>query len=574
MAFKILTIANMELPFWKLPSGDTVDNRVPYSMSIPPATFTGAGALQQIGITASDIERIRAGYNPFDILRANGVTQSNPLVSDNVTFYGGSSALRGYIGSNNLQSNPLYFKVRVWNTLVPICVVDDNNDISIVSMDKVGDEWKLYVNYYGGDHGIDVGLTNNQSPYRLLRDFDWGDAPEPERSNLDMFDITQRFSPRVAQDGIGCWALNKTEMTEFTNDLYRPSNATYFSTVPLPKPWENILTCRFYHGMIDDVILRSGKAAITCGGFNFGGGWNSAGSAHKEYDVLQKEWSVHDFGEINISRGLESASLKRGNFLDYAPFVKYQLYLPYVGYCDVNPNDIIDGIVGIKLNVNFITGQGLYIIYTRNNSHHTVISGDVDEQVILTVPCTLGIEVPFTANMYGNVLTSIVRTIGTAGSIGISGGLASGVASAGATANALLTQAKRLPSEKKEERYRLEDRAFEISNNATQSQIAINSLSQGMNVLDIPPTTGRSGGGFNSDIGTLGSLQPFFIITFPIVATPDGFEDIYGNRCAVIDELSNCQGFTQIVGVTPDDNLQPNKYQSEIIALLQSGVYL
>lgn len=527
MAFKILTIANMELPFWKLPSGDTVDNRVPYSMSLVQTTFTGAGALQQIGITASDIERIRAGYNPFDILRANGATQSNPLVSDNVTFYGGSIALRGYIGSSNAN-----FYVRVSDTQVPICVVDDNNDISIVSMDKVDDEWKLYVNYYGGDHGIAVTFTNNQNLYRLLRDFDWGDAPEPERSTLDMFDLSNRFSPRAKNSGMGNYILAKEDVDALMSDLWDTTIIEGFNYKVFGNPLDSVLSLKWYYGIRDIINKTQLQVPLTIGNLNMGK--QSGESSSIRVYACASEYATFDFGTLNIDGYREAKNIKRDDYLDYAPFVRYQLYLPYVGYIDLNTNEIIDGILGIKLNINLLTGQGLYVLYTYNNEHN-ITSDETFKQVILTVPCSVAVEIPVSVDSMNSLSATVAQTIGSAIATGLGAG-AKGVSG-----------------------------AMGVGLEATSDAIG--------NLADTPDSK-RNGGAYNPDTGNLGALQPFLLITLPIIATPNGFTDVFGKRAAIIDDLSNCHGFTQIVGVTPDDNLQPNKYQSEIIALLQSGVYL
>lgn len=493
----------------------------------------------------------------------------------------------GFFYNNHESVNGQYHK---YNDTVFLS--DSNHVISAVSL------------YNSGTHGAIQGYSHcgnrmcewthyyasnwDNNFMNSLVSANWVEPPIPERSNLDMFDLTTRFSPRIAQQGIGAYALSYDSVTKFMHDLWDPANCIYFTigATALGSPVDYVMTCRCYHGLERDIKIANEMSTINLGPYNFGGNWNSNGEAHDVFNVCDSEFAMHDFGYIDIPT--ELASRMRGDYLDYSPFVKYQLYLPYVGYVDLNPNDIIDGKLGIQLNLNIITGEGLYVVYTDDNDKHQKVDGTEDgPQVIFTIPCQLGLEVPITPSVMQNLVRSVVNTIGTAASIGASAGIAGGVAAAGMKANALASQnqtnkvvysSPRMNQAVKESNDLItSNRDAEVNsihNQATMHQIAGNAVNQAINSIPSPPEVGRSGGGFNSDTGTLGSFNPFVIVTFPIVATPNGFEDIFGNRCAVIDTLSNCSGFTQIVAVEPNDDTEVCKYKSEIIALLQAGVYL
>ena len=401
-----------------------------------------------------------------------------------------------------------------------------------------------------------------------------------------MFDLTTRFSPRIAQQGIGAYALSYDSVTKFMHDLWDGSNVAYFTigASALGSPLDYVMTCRCYHGLQRDIKVANEMSTINLGPYNFGGNWNSNGEAHDVFNVCDSEFAMHDFGYIDIPT--ELASRMRGDYLDYAPFVKYQLYLPYVGYVDLNPNDIIDGKLGIQLNLNIITGEGLYVVYTDDNDKHQKVDGTEDgPQVIFTIPCQLGLEVPITPSVMQNLVRSVVNTIGTAASIGASAGVAGGIVAAGMASQRLHSINEGTKEGIKKGRINKdageamiasrEAYATQLENEATKGQVAGDAINQAINSIPSPPEVGRSGGGFNSDTGTLGSFNPFVIVTFPIIATPNGFEDIFGNRCAVIDTLDNCSGFTQVIAVKPtNDDVYKCKYKNEIIALLQAGVYL
>lgn len=480
---------------------------------------------------------------------------------------------------------------------------DSNHVISAVSL------------YNSGMHGAIEGYShcgnrmcewthyfaNNDSNALMnsLVNATWIEPPIPERSCLDMFDLSNRFSPRTKNEGFGCYALSHQDLSDIMNDMYLKVNAMYFTSVGgfMGNPTDYILGCRCYHGMLHDVSKWVNTSTFNVGTYNFGQSWNAHLPAHTppepedeyskahrgDFQVVASEFATHDFGILDIPTAL--ASRMRGDYLDYAPFVKYQLYLPYVGYVDLNPNDIIDGKIGILMNVDVISGQGLYVIYTKDNSKHQKVDGTTDsEHVILTIPCQLGIDIPFTENLFQNFVRACVGTLGNAVAIGASAGVAGGMVAAGMASQRLHSINEGTKEGIRKGRINKdageamiagrEAYATQLENEATKGQVAGDALNQAVNMLPSTPDTTRSGG-FNGDTGVLGSFNPFIIVTFPIIATPNGFEDIFGNRCAVIDTLSNCSGFTQVVAVKPtNDDVHKCKYKNEIIALLQAGVYL
>lgn len=364
--------------------------------------------------------------------------------------------------------------------------------------------------------------------------------PEPERSTLDMFDTTGRFSPRAQISAMGNYILDKTDVDALMSDLWSSTIIEKFNYKVFGNPLDSILSLKWYYGIRNDINKTKLKVPLTIGNLDMRS--QSGDSANIRVHACASEYVTFNFGVIDIDSYRETKNIKRNDYLDYAPFVRYQLYLPYVGYIDLNPNEIVDGVLGVKLNINLLTGQGLYTLYTYNNEHN-ITSDFTYKQVILTVPCSVAVEVPISIDSMNSLSATVAMTIGSAVATGL-GAASSGVlgAAAGGASSAMLA-------------------------GAGVASDAIGDLME-------TPDSKRNGGAYNPDTGNLGALQPYLLITLPIIATPAGFTDVLGNRAAVTDMLSNCTGFTQIIGAVPSDNEQRNKYQSEIIALLQSGVYL
>ena len=72
--------------------------------------------------------------------------------------------------------------------------------------------------------------------------------------------------------------------------------------------------------------------------------------------------SIHtfDFGSIKIEE-------KFKNYTAYEPYVMYNLWLPMLGYQNINSEDIVGHTVSVKLIYNVYTNMGSYVVSNENN---------------------------------------------------------------------------------------------------------------------------------------------------------------------------------------------------------------
>ena len=79
-----------------------------------------------------------------------------------------------------------------------------------------------------------------------------------------------------------------------------------------------------------------------------------------------KQWytnkSIHtfDFGSIKVEE-------KFKNYTAYEPYVMYNLWLPMLGYQNINSEDIVGHTVSVKLIYNVYTNMGSYVVSNENN---------------------------------------------------------------------------------------------------------------------------------------------------------------------------------------------------------------
>lgn len=117
-----------------------------------------------------------------------------------------------------------------------------------------------------------------------------------------------------------------------------------------------------------------------------------------------------------------------GSFLDYAPYTKIQIYLPFAGTFDLNPSDVVGKNLVLLTKIDWLSGNIIYLIRVNDGNTNTILYR-------FTGNCA--VEMPITSSDYGRKTMSIINTVlsGTvavAGAVGLMyGGVTSPLVAAG-----------------------------------------------------------------------------------------------------------------------------------------------
>ena len=150
--------------------------------------------------------------------------------------------------------------------------------------------------------------------------------------------------------------------------------------------------------------------------------------------TLDVEMYILEESMIEINAGTVSLEEIYGDFRDYSPYTKMRMYIPFVGFIDLDPNEVFSPLKWTKhttdltlyYEVNLFTGEGVARIYmTRrpqpNESRTDAPTNFKGEILIGQYACTMGFSIPVSGadyrNFYKNLMTgitSIVSGIGTA----------------------------------------------------------------------------------------------------------------------------------------------------------------
>lgn len=209
-----------------------------------------------------------------------------------------------------------------------------------------------------------------------------------------------------------------------------------------------------------------------------------------------------------------------GNYLDYAPYTKISLVLPFIGTVHLSPDDCMKKKIGIKYRIDILSG-GCVAYVTCNGSVLYQFTGSCSAQL------------PITNLDYRGMISALI-SIGTTAV-----GVGSAIASGGIT--------------------------------APMAAVGIGSTAN--NVMNSKPNI-QHGGSLGSTSGFLGTRTPYLIITRPRQCVPEGVEAFTGYPSFITDKLKNVTGFTKIDVIHLDNVAITQAEKSELLALLREGVII
>lgn len=222
---------------------------------------------------------------------------------------------------------------------------------------------------------------------------------------------------------------------------------------------------------------------------------------------------------VEVNCGTVSISELNHNATDYTPYVSLQLYLPFIGIVEVDPDEFMNGSMKIVYSIDIYTGSCLAKIFaTRSPDMPT-------DTLIYTYTGVAAQRLPLTSSNFSGALNSIV---------GAAGGIAKGVATGGAVG---------------------------IINGVTSVG---HSLSHEM--VHVAHSSELS-----SNAGIMAPREPFLIITRRKSYDANSYNQLYGYPTNKTVFLGNCSGFTRVKACLLKSSATELE-KSELIKLLKTGV--
>lgn len=338
-----------------------------------------------------------------------------------------------------------------------------------------------------------VPIVSTANPYPNVEDSDTGGGEGDAGGTSDTIPVPSL--PTISALGSGLIQLynpSSSQLAAFGRWLWAGSGAG-LDLEDLKKVFNDPMDMILGLSIFPVAIPSSGNDYIKMGNV----------SSTVSAPVASAQYTTRDMGTLDINRYYNS-------YLDYAPYTKVQIFLPYIGIKQLNTDEVMGKTLGLKYAVDLLSGACVAHI-TVNGSLMYEFGG------------TCNAQVPLTGRDMTSVLQSLVGAV--AGGAMIIGGLAAGAgAGAGAVAGATATGA------------------------VNASAIGAGLIGSARSVLGMKPTVEHASG-IGGTTGYMSSQTPFLIIERPRLCHPENQEHFTGYPGFIYRRVGDCEGFTKFVNV-------------------------
>lgn len=231
-----------------------------------------------------------------------------------------------------------------------------------------------------------------------------------------------------------------------------------------------------------------------------------------------------------------------GNYLDYSPYSKAYVYLPFIGIVEVDVDDIVGHAINIVYHVDSYNGSCIaQITVAKDNYVNTIyqFSGNC----AVDVPLAGGSQAAIRAAMIGAAAYGIGSAVNgvingaTRGAMGGAGGAIAGGLLGGATG-------------------------------------AIGGLAAGVANVVSQKSSVQHSGSFGASYGAMGIKKPYIILRRPIQKVVNGYEREYGYPAHTRVVIGACTGYLRVIEVNVQSTLATDEEKAKIEELLKAGVYV
>lgn len=235
---------------------------------------------------------------------------------------------------------------------------------------------------------------------------------------------------------------------------------------------------------------------------------------------VQQQYVRKNFGILNIKE-------QWGGYLDYSPYTKAGIMLPYLGYNELNIDDIMNKSVEVEYHIDILSGACIAFIKCGNS-------------VLYQFPGSVIAQVPVTNLNYSSMISSVFSAIG-AGTTGLAAGGLAAIAGMGALG--------------------VVGAGLSLAGAAAQA------------VSGAKPKFSHAGS--LSGAGGLLSIQtPYLVLERPKQSLANGYKDLEGFPANIGGKLGEFKGFTVVESINFSGGFANSEELAELEIALKEGVFL
>ena len=264
---------------------------------------------------------------------------------------------------------------------------------------------------------------------------------------------------------------------------------------------ENISDCFVSLGILPFVLAPGSTVEVT---------WFNLAITGIYLNLAPKQFYEFDMGSIDL--GDDSRIFTSGSALDYSPYSRLGIYLPFIGYQELDIDECRGAVLSLKYRIDILSGACVAII-------------SIGSKAVYQYAGNCLTQIPITSQDMSGLLTGLV-TVATAG-VGL--GMNAAVASAGGEVTAELAGAKKIT----EAGAKLDatQRTARVANSAGNLVSATANSAMGMK-----PTYNKTGA-ISAANSLLAVKQPYLFLITPRQSLPDRYQ----KYCGFPSNITGCR---------------------------------
>ena len=232
-----------------------------------------------------------------------------------------------------------------------------------------------------------------------------------------------------------------------------------------------------------------------------------------------------------------------GNYLDYSPYSRAYIYLPFIGIVELNVDDIVKHCVNVLYHVDEYNGSCIAQITVTKV---TEVNGEeiTYSNTMYQFSGNCAVELPLSGGSQANIRAGMMQAAAW-GLSSVIGGIINGAMSGG-IAGAI---------------------AGGVSGAAYGAAQALNSVVSAKSSV-------QHSGSFGASYGAMGIKTPYIIITRPQQIQVPNYEWLYGYPAHAMVTVGACTGYLRVREVHVMSSTASDEEKVKIEELLKTGVYV
>lgn len=440
-----------------------------YLRDVSGTDFTSFGQALYVGEHAYANSPVGGSPCSYSIANITGKTKTTPLYGYNL-YYGEAWNLQDQVDFTTLMptlsiGSGTYYDVNIGESLE-----EYDPDVEEIPTD---DPFEPGGNTGEDDPGGNGDFTDENDDIPI--------PPVPTLSAVDTGFITL-FNPSL------------TQLKNLASYMW----GSLFDITTWKKLYADPMDCILGLSIVPVAVPNGSSKEVKVGNLGTGISMTTAASQYVEVDC----------GSLNVNEYW-------GAYLDYSPYTKAEIYLPYIGTHPIDIDDIMGKTVSIKYHVDILSGACTAYVKCGGSVLYEFIG-----------QCASSI--PISANDFTNVVNGVLTIAGAIGTMVASGGAAAPMV-AGAT---------------------------------TIASAAVNNMK---------PTVEKSGS-MSGTGGMMAVQKPYIILTRPQQALPRSQNSFMGYPAFKTVYLGSVEGYTEIESIHLTNIPGTDTEIAELMELLQKGV--